>query len=184
MFTNTFVQARKFTQTEWTITSFDIVLGLIGGFVGLIWDSLGFLLGNYESFKFNTAIIGEIYSTTDAQRMREGEYPNNLDDAMIDLNNCLQMSGRYTYPYNEYTCTKLMLNFFCCCKKRACYKRREKRYKRHKLAEEQLAKETDFFKFLKLLRISNFTSKIGVKKYQRSLVPYFKKYQFPELEGD
>ena len=116
--------------------------------------------------------------------MRDGEEPNNLDNAMIDLKKSLQMSGRYNYPYNEYICTTLMRTFCCCCKKQACYQRREKRYKRHKLAEEQLAKETDFFKFLKLLRISNFMSKIGMRKYQRSLVSYFKKYQFPELEGD
>ena len=111
-------------------------MGLIGGFVGLIWDSLGFLFGNYESFKFNTAIIGEIYTTTNAQRMKEGEEPNNIDDALNDLNICLTTSGRYRYSYDEYICTMLMLKLCCCCKKRACYKRREKRYKRHELAEE------------------------------------------------
>ena len=184
LFMGNFIQARKYYKTQWTVESFDLVFGLIGGFVGLIWDSLGFFLGNYESFKFNTAIIGEIYSTSEAQRMTDGEEPDNLDDAMNDLNICLSMSGRYNYPYKEYQSTKFMLRFCCCFKKRACYKRREQRYKRQKLAEEQLAKETDFFKFLKLLRISNFTSKVGVRKYQRNLVPYFKKYQFPELEGD
>ena len=64
-------------------------MGLIGGFVGLIWDALGFWLGNYESFKFNTALISEIYAITDAQRMRTGEEPSNIDDAFNDLNNCL-----------------------------------------------------------------------------------------------
>ena len=68
----------------------------------MIWDSLGFLLGNYESFKFNTAIIGEIYSTTEAQRMRDDEEPSNIDDAMNDLNICLTTSGRYKYSYHEY----------------------------------------------------------------------------------
>ena len=77
-------------------------MGLIGGFVGLIWDSLGFLLGDYESFKFNTAIIGEIYSTSKAHRMKDGEEPDNLNDAMDDLNNCLQTSGRYNYSYDEH----------------------------------------------------------------------------------
>ena len=64
-------------------------MGLIGGFIGLIWDTLGYFLGNYESFKFNAALIGEIYSTTEARRMKTGGEPNNLDDAMNDLNNCL-----------------------------------------------------------------------------------------------
>ena len=119
---------------QWTITTFDMILGIIGGFVGLLWDSLGFGLSNYESFKFNTAIIGEIYSTTEAQRMKDGEEPENLDAAMDDLNNCLQMSGRYNYSYHEYLFTKLMLKLCCWCKKRPCYKKREKRFKRHELA--------------------------------------------------
>ena len=52
------------------------------------------------------------------------------------------------------------------------------------MAEEQFAKETDFFKFVKHLRVTNFLSKVVLRKYQRSLVPYFKKYQLTGLEGD
>ena len=37
---------------------------------------------------------------------------------------------------------------------------------------------------MKLLRISDFISRIFLRKYQRNLVPYFKKYQLTELEGD
>ena len=47
-----------------------------------------------------------------------------------------------------------------------------------------MSKETDFFKFLKLLRLANFTQHITFRKYQRNLVPYFKKYQLTELHGD
>ena len=52
--------------------SLDIALGLIGGFVGLIWDLLGFFLGSYNEFKFRTALINEIYSTTEKGRMFQG----------------------------------------------------------------------------------------------------------------
>ena len=45
-------------------------------------------------------------------------------------------------------------------------------------------KETDFFNFLKLLRTTDFMSKLYLKEYQRSMIPYFKKYQLTELEGD
>ena len=47
-----------------------------------------------------------------------------------------------------------------------------------------MAKETDFFKFLKLLRITDFLSKVLLRKYQRNLVPYFKKYQLTGLDDD
>ena len=47
-----------------------------------------------------------------------------------------------------------------------------------------MAKETDFFKFLKLLRVTDFLSKLVLRKYQRNLVPYFKKYLLTEIDGD
>ena len=47
-----------------------------------------------------------------------------------------------------------------------------------------MARETDFFKFLKLLRITDFLSKVLLRKYQRNLVPYFKKYQLTGLDDD
>ena len=55
---------------------------------------------------------------------------------------------------------------------------------RHKVAQDQLDKETDFFKFIKLNRVVTFLKKITLRQYQRNLIPYFKKYQLTELEGD
>ena len=49
---------------------------------------------------------------------------------------------------------------------------------------EQLMAETDFFSFLKLLRTTDFISRLYLKEYQRSLIPYFKRYQLTEIEGD
>ena len=62
-------QSRLYYHNVWTRTSFDAILGLIGGFVGLIWLFTTWLLGGYEEFRFNQEIISEIYSTTDATRM-------------------------------------------------------------------------------------------------------------------
>lgn len=59
------MQARPYTVTEWTVSSLDVVLGVIGGFVGLIWDVLGFSLGGYQAFKFNTALMAGLYTTTE-----------------------------------------------------------------------------------------------------------------------
>ena len=47
-----------------------------------------------------------------------------------------------------------------------------------------MARETDFFKFLKLLRVTDFLSKLVLRKYQRNLIPYFKKYLLTEIDGD
>lgn len=45
-------QDRHFNEVEWTVMSVDIVLGIIGGFVGLIWGILTYLLGGYQGFRF------------------------------------------------------------------------------------------------------------------------------------
>ena len=59
----------------------DIILGLIGGFIGLIWDLLDLSFGNYESFKYGTALISELYTTTARSRMTSGKEPSNLEEA-------------------------------------------------------------------------------------------------------
>ena len=53
-------------------------MGLIGGFIGLIWDTLSLTLKGYESFKFTTSFIGEIYSTTGSQRMKSSGDASSL----------------------------------------------------------------------------------------------------------
>ena len=65
----------------------------------------------------------------------------------------------------------------CCCKRRPCYKKRVKALQRYESALEHLTAETDFFTFLKLLRMTEFMSRVNLKEYQRNLIPYFKRYQ-------
>jgi len=89
LFEQNLSQGRKFYHNEWTIVSLDIVLGLIGGFVGLVWSSLDLSLGSYESFKFKEALISEAYSTTDCSRMQQDGQPDNAADAKDDLTKSL-----------------------------------------------------------------------------------------------
>ena len=111
-------------------------MGLIGGFVGLIFDMLGYTLGDYENFKFTTALISEIYQTTDKSRMRDDGGPDDTSTALKDIDKCLDTSGRYKYNYNEYYCTWVMTCLCCCCKRKKCYKQRNRRYNRHETAQE------------------------------------------------
>jgi len=160
---------------QWTRASFETLLGLIGGFVGLIWELLGYFFGGYEDFRFKQELISEIYSTTDANRMRDDNEPETYDAARADLTDSLETKLRYDYTYLEYLSSSFL--WCCCCfRKLSCYKRRKKTVQRYELALEQLTAEVDFFSFLKLLRLSDFMSKIFLKRYQRKLVPYFKKF--------
>ena len=122
-------QDREYVQSRWTITSFDIVLAAIGGFMGVVWDSLGITLGGYETFRFNSALIGEIYRTSSSSVY--SSKPKSKEEAMTDLNEHLETSSRYKYRYSEYACSKCIISFCCCFKSARCFLWREKRFKRH-----------------------------------------------------
>ena len=177
-------QDRQYFEVTWTVTSIDILLGLIGGFVSLIWSLLGYFLGGYENFRFQQELISEVYSTTDNQRMKRDREPDNYDDARKDLTHSLESKALYDYFYLDYLAASLMKCFCCCFSKRKCYRKRIKKLQRHEFAQEQLTAETDFFTFLKLLRLTDFMSRLMLKEYQRSLIPYFKRYQLTTIEGD
>ena len=65
LFSEILNQSRNYEVVQWSIVSFDMIIGLIGGFIGLVYLILTWFLGGYQEFKFNTALIGEIYSTTE-----------------------------------------------------------------------------------------------------------------------
>ena len=161
-----------------------MILGMIGGFIGLIWSLIANCLGDFESFRFNESLISEIYRTTYKERMKHGQVPSDLDTAKVDVSHGIETCTRYKYNYEEYWLTWVIISLCCCCNRRTCYKHRQKRYQRHELAVSQLSKESDFFKFLKLLRVTDFLSKVLLKKHQRRLIPYFKKYLLTQVEGD
>ena len=59
-----YVQSKVQYEEAWQIQSLDAVLGLVGGFVGLIWGTLSFFLGGYETFKLHNSLISAIYPTS------------------------------------------------------------------------------------------------------------------------
>ena len=85
--------------------------------------------------------------------------------------------GKYVYNYVESrTTTFLHLFCKCCLKNKAWFKLRMERLERHKKATEMLADEVNIVKFIYILRIGQFLSKLILKKHQRALVTNFRKY--------
>jgi len=78
------------------------VLGVVGGFVGLIWSLIGWGLGGYEAFRFNQEIVSEIYSTTDERRFTEDAEPQTHEEARSDLTRSLETKRRYDYTYVDF----------------------------------------------------------------------------------
>ena len=61
------------------------------------------------------------------------------------------------------------------------YQRRIERLTRHEKAQNRLVQELDLVQVLKIKRISEFISKLFLKRHQRALVSSFRQYQFDQL---
>lgn len=48
---------------QWAIESIDMVLGVVGGFQGLVWGLMTLVIGGYQSFKYENSIIRSLYAT-------------------------------------------------------------------------------------------------------------------------
>ena len=53
-----FVLGNKTEHADFTLDAFDQLLGIIGGFISLIWMTFGFVLGSYEEFKLTNDLLG------------------------------------------------------------------------------------------------------------------------------
>ena len=74
-------QSRKYYTQKWARTSLELILGLIGGFIGLVWQLLAYMLGGYETFRFKQELISEAYTTTTPERMKADHEPGDYDEA-------------------------------------------------------------------------------------------------------
>jgi len=145
-----------YTQ-EWAIESIDIVLGLVGGFSGILWSVLAMLFGGYETFKLENSLIGAVYPTApssqggdDGDEAFEGEQM-----ARESLMKVVAERGKYFYNYTDYMLSSLLRCFTCCCtgqqrKPGGWLALRLQKLERHETASERLAQEIDIVKLLNL----------------------------------
>ena len=52
---------QKFKQ-EYDIQTLDMILGVIGGFAGLVWQFFGLITADYEEFKKNVSLLKSFYT--------------------------------------------------------------------------------------------------------------------------
>ena len=178
-------QSRVVHKQTWAYESLDLVLGLVGGLAGVVWSVLSYLLGDYEQFKYQNSLIGKIYPTSPKVKDEEDDDEGNkisderqARDAMLRI---VAERGKYFYNYSEYLCAGALRYCSCCCKNKPWYKRHMEKLKRHDAASEKLSEEIDIIKFIYVLRVGQFISKLILNKSQRALVTSFKKYQIDDL---
>ena len=153
LFTITYKQARQVYTEDWAIQSLDVVLGIVGGFTGLLWSALTVLLNGYESFKFDNTLIGALYPTSPAVVSK----PKTEEEAQSIMLNAITGRGYYFYNYSAYICARIFRCLCCCCNSPHKY-RWSAKLKQYEDASEQLANELDVIKLLKWQRISAFNA--------------------------
>ena len=89
-----YIQAREVHGEEWALNSLDNVLGLVGGFTGLLWSVLSFVMGSFETFRLENQLIGSAYSIAPAQGE---ETPRSEKQANHTMMSAVAESGPYNY---------------------------------------------------------------------------------------
>ena len=136
MVTVEYTQAREVYTQDFAIQSIDIVLGLVGGFTGLLWAVLAILLGGYETFKLENSLIGAVYPTSPYGGDDDDVHAPDLEsesEARRSLMSIVAQRGKYFYNYSEYLLSSY-LRIFCCCacsRNYRCLKRRINKLERH-----------------------------------------------------
>ena len=99
------------------------MLGLVGGVSGVVWAVFAFTIGDFESFRFENALIGSIYPTSPFQS--NSEDPHNLSASTInsekeaknEMMRTVAERGKYFYSYFESRITSVLYLFCNCCLK-------------------------------------------------------------------
>ena len=131
------VQATEQYQETWAVESIDIVLGLVGGFSGILWSLLAMVFGGYETFKLENSLIGSIYPTSPhaGEESRGADFIESETKARSEMMKIIAERGKYFYSYTDYLVSSLARTFCgCCCstdKQDGWFSRRMRKLERH-----------------------------------------------------
>jgi len=153
----------KKETTQYTVDSLDILLGVIGGFSGLIWSIMGCCVGGYETFRQETEQLESFYSSDKNVKSAEifaasPDHPENRDahqqgNGMLAKVK-LEFEGRqeYQYLYCDHFTAWLLSFFECFCKNSKCLRKRVDRLNFHNECVDLLTGETDIVNMVRTLR--------------------------------
>lgn len=119
----------------YTIYSLDQALAVIGGYAGIIWQIINFLIGGYQDFKFEMSLMRSLY-TRDKKRRKENQIE---EDHEMEIKAQILNRKPHHFTFVERLNTKLISTFCCCFYPLKCYKDRHKREVAHDQARDRLA---------------------------------------------
>jgi hypothetical protein len=94
-------------EVKYTVDSVDILLGVIGGFSGLIWSSMAFCVSGYESFREETTKLESFYTShtniksdyIDDSTSHQNEPEASIFDRATDA---VKNRKKYDYKYSDF----------------------------------------------------------------------------------
>jgi hypothetical protein len=157
------------TETRYKVDTINVMLGLIGGFAGVIMTTVNVLFGWYPAFLFERSLIRRLFTDSEEQQANP-----------TDMAQRVKRYRPFVYSLKEYLTTPL-LNFFTCgqcspCCRGAWMMRRRERYDKFQIARERLSRELDLLEIVKRQRMFNLLTQSMFAYRQAIFVNYADKY--------
>ena len=144
----------------------DVLLGLVGGVTSILWSMFGKFIAPYQNFENQAQLIRSIYPTLPKNKV-ENDVISSREEAHEVLEGTIIERDKFSYSFSEYFSTWLLKSYFCCCIRKSSnfWKLRQLKYERYGKAVSKMNNEVDILKHVSNQRVSEFISKIILKKH-------------------
>lgn len=169
----------------WKMKSIFDYLAEIGGQAVSLIAILSFLVSHFQNFSYdesNTRALFFHERDDDDMPDGNGEEDQAIKDPRDQMLDSIAKRRNIKIGYFNYLLVKIMTACCCCLtsryetRKGSCCRRRIRLVKAFELAREKLGEELDMVSLLKFQRISKVSQKVVLKRPERLLVDFFKRY--------
>ena len=116
------VQDSRQVHEEWMVTTFDQVLAYIGGYVALVWGTIGALTGWYQQASFDSSFLETFYTQNKQDRHIDAE-----SDDEGEMEATVQNRKPYHHSLKERFKARFIVLLCCCYKQKPWYTSAKKR---------------------------------------------------------
>ena len=154
-------------QTDVQIYSVDQSLGFYGGYSGILWMLLAYVLASYQDYKFNDTIARDLFWERRDLNADEGE---NDSDPKTKLTKTLNNQIKFHRSNCEELRDRFMSTWCCFCKSTQWYQRVMRKKIANDKIEDRLSEQLDIIQMVKWARLYKFSSALNLRKDQARLI--------------
>lgn len=108
------LQGPQQTSEQWVVNSLDGTLANIGGYSGLIWMIVFFLVSDYSKFKMDSSMVQALYQYQTSHNSTQ----EKSDEEVLDewyLAKDLKDRKQFKISFCEHLIARMLSCFSCCC---------------------------------------------------------------------